>query len=383
MAPRPAGFAGTSQKQRIRLSEEASVVSALSSTPTGLNPLAYFLPFGSDPDHDEAGSNCREEVEAGAAPSQQPRSKVEFADLCGSLEELVYLGEGSNGVVYSASWHGAHVAVKFMLGNGDDSTHLQRCFTEAVLTRVLSHPCVVQCFATAIAQLTPEVWESINSKNQRHQAILQTTQLGRLCDAATQPPCPTLQPSTSSGRQGLLSAAAATAVSPRACALGAMSHMSGPCTPHECNGSSTSQPQLTDGLSGLTTGCGADASAEMEAAAASRAAAEMRKVASFFAEEEEGAGEAGSSAGGAGDDAQNGEVEGISLLQALTDLQAEAGRHCTVVVMEYMDAGTLHQGIVRGEFSARKNAEHRPKLLSLLLTAQELAQAAIPLASIE
>ncbi|KXZ44049.1 hypothetical protein GPECTOR_75g773 [Gonium pectorale] len=79
--------------------------------------------------------------------------------------------------------------------------------------------------------------------------------------------------------------------------------------------------------------------------------------------------------GGSGDlSGDRPEGVGVSLLQALTDLQADSGRNCTLVVMEYMDSGTLHTAIVRGDFSARRCPEQRQKLLALLLTAQELAQ---------
>ncbi len=37
-------------------------------------------------------------------------------------------------------------------------------------------------------------------------------------------------------------------------------------------------------------------------------------------------------------------------------------------------AGTLHQAIMRGDFSARRAVEYRSKLLALLTTAQEVAQ---------
>lgn len=148
-APRPLLTLGSLRERKAppRLSED-TVISALSTTPTSLNPLAFFLPFGSDDvDEGSAGQPGMDASEFGSAQPQPPRSKVEFVDLCGSLEDLCYLGEvrclkkclalylpdtssssvafwrasalaapadaqGSNGVVYSASWHGARVAVK-------------------------------------------------------------------------------------------------------------------------------------------------------------------------------------------------------------------------------------------------------------------------------
>ncbi len=55
---------------------------------------------------------------------------------------------------------------------------------------------------------------------------------------------------------------------------------------------------------------------------------ELRKMENFFVDESPSA-SLGAQAN----------LEGVSIQQALQDLQAEPGRHCTVVIMEYMDAG--------------------------------------------
>ncbi|KAG2431285.1 hypothetical protein HYH02_013416 [Chlamydomonas schloesseri] len=438
-----------------------------------------------------------EASEFGSAPPQAPRSKVEFVDLCGTLEDLCYLGEGSNGVVYSASWHGARVAVKFLLGNNDDSTHLQRCFTEAVLTRVLSHPCVVQCFATAIAQLTTEVWDGIQVRTQRHQSLLQSSSLGRATSTAAAPPPPQdaaeaealaaelaachdrteaailadlksglrgrsttgggissagLQPSGSrlssalhnqmsgvvaplprlatpppsmpmrpgssqhqhqqlsplrrslevarspsqvalllSGVGGMGTPAAAPATPAGAGGGLAAALLSGPSPLPKCGSvgggarsSSNCDGELPPRTSVATADSDGAAAVSSEgtssgaAAAATAAAVPARRTSFEVPPSLATAPTAAPAAGpGAGEDCQAARPqpgEGVSLMQALVDLHAEPGRHCTVVVMEYMDGGTLHHAIVRSEFSARRSLEHRTKLLALLLTAQELAQ---------
>jgi hypothetical protein len=101
-APKPLFHAPSSRVRKasqlgLRLSED-TVVSALSTTPTSLNPLAYVFPFVNDDNEDFSSAHTREDVDAlgGNAPPVQPRSKVDFADLCGSLEDLVYLGEVRN-----------------------------------------------------------------------------------------------------------------------------------------------------------------------------------------------------------------------------------------------------------------------------------------------
>ncbi|GIL72242.1 hypothetical protein Vretimale_287 [Volvox reticuliferus] len=425
--PRPLLHAPSSRVRKssqygLRLSED-TFVSALSTTPTTLNPLAYVFPFVSDDNEGSSTGQTREEVDAlGNAALPQPRSKVEFADLCGSLEDLVYLGEGSNGIVYSASWHGARVAVKFLLGNHDDSTHLQRCLTEAVLTRVLSHPCVVQCFVTAIAQLTPELWAAIRARCHRHQSVLQSSSFGRFVAAAViqqeqqeragielgeqQQQQPQLsydrrQGATQVQSQSFLNR---SRQSPR----NTPSQQQQQQTPLQVlapsRSVSQSQAQLLllqsqDRGSACPSGPACESSSE-------QAMLELHKVGAIFGEDvdphlrpqqqqqqqqaqlsprpqlgrspqrpqQQHSEVIGSQELMSGEGVGTRGGEGTSLIQALVDLKAEVGQHCTVVVMEYMDAGTLHQAIMRGDFSARRSLEYRSKLLALLLTAQELAQ---------
>lgn len=342
----------------------------------------------------------------------------------------------------------------------------------------------MQCFATAIAQLTTEVWDGIQARSRRHQSLLQSTSLGRGAGAAVAPhdaaesealalelaACHDrteaailadlksglrgrsatcgggvgagaggLQPSVSrlssalhnqlSGVLGPLAAAAALPRVPTppttmplrpgsslqqpvqqqsparqsqqsphtpsqlALLLSGAGGIVAPTTPAGACGSvatlvsgALSLPKCSSMGGARTSSCEgdlprrtslavdgdvvvcSDGAAVSEggraaAAAAQRASLEMPPAAADAA---------------AGDDdaeaAQPLPGEGVSLMQALVDLRAEPGRHCTVVVMEYMDAGTLHHAIVRGEFCARRSLEHRTKLLALLLTAQELAQ---------
>ncbi|GFR47950.1 hypothetical protein Agub_g9754 [Astrephomene gubernaculifera] len=80
---------------------------------------------------------------------------LRFTDLetCWSeLKDLSFIGSGSSGNVYSGTWCGVPVAVKFMI-TGDPS-QLQRQQREAALSRLASHPHLVQTYAVAVAQLT-------------------------------------------------------------------------------------------------------------------------------------------------------------------------------------------------------------------------------------
>ncbi|GFR40022.1 hypothetical protein Agub_g557, partial [Astrephomene gubernaculifera] len=525
-------------QQNFRFSDECTAASAFSTAPTSpsLNPFTYFLPLVSD----EQDGLCLDADALGSNVSPQP-SKLEFADLCGSLEDLTYLGEGSNGVVYSASWHGARVAVKFLLTSDGDSAHLNRCFTEAVLTRVLSHPCVVQCFATAISQLSPGVWDAIRARCQRHRSLLRDTSLARSVAAAVQqeaagglgapqsseaPPerqqsQPQLQQSLLKQHSQLLQqqqAAAAAAASasqqqqqqrggllsrrgsgresnprdrsgaqlqrimqqqlvvqqqqqqqqqqyysqypppvlthlPRSqpqlvvatvgapMVAGSSSRLSSASMPRRPMGPAAAAPREVDRSREDAGDNGGGRSSVARSCDAEQVLLEMRRVEGLLAAPVTvtGAGAAataaaagplgadtGSSpcpspfrlrpcssarpslfggplgpfgalgpcpsldravAGGSvvgveeeeeavegGELCEGGEGGGVSVVQALTWLRAGEGRHCTLVVMEYMDAGTLHTAICRGDFSARRSQPHRSRLLALLLTAQELAQ---------
>lgn len=80
----------------FRLSED-TVVSALSTTPNSLNPLAILFPYASGGQGEYSTSQTRVEDSDAlrASPQQHQRSNNDFVELCGVLENLVYLGEVS------------------------------------------------------------------------------------------------------------------------------------------------------------------------------------------------------------------------------------------------------------------------------------------------
>ncbi|KXZ53260.1 hypothetical protein GPECTOR_7g1154 [Gonium pectorale] len=69
------------------------------------------------------------------------------------MRDLSFVGSGAGGNVYTGTWCGMPVAVKFMLSG--DVGQLQRQQREAALSRLASHPHLVQTYAVAAAQLTP------------------------------------------------------------------------------------------------------------------------------------------------------------------------------------------------------------------------------------
>ncbi len=80
---------------------------------------------------------------------------LQFTDLHTlrtELRDLSFIGSGASANVYSGTWRGMPVAVKFMLTG--DTSQLQRQQREAALSRLASHPHLVQSYAVAVAQLT-------------------------------------------------------------------------------------------------------------------------------------------------------------------------------------------------------------------------------------
>eukprot|EP00198_Chlamydomonas_reinhardtii_P013507 XP_001702844.1 predicted protein [Chlamydomonas reinhardtii] len=347
--------------------------------------------------------------EFGSAQPQPPRSKVEFVDLCGSLEDLCYLGELTTEVwdgIQARSRRHQSLLQSTSLGRGAGAAVAPHDAAESEALALELAACHDRTEAAILADLKsglrgrsatcgggvgagagglqPSVSRLSSALHNQLSGVL-----GPLAAAAALPRVPTppttmpLRPGSSlqqpvqqqsPARQSqqsphtpsqlaLLLSGAGGIVAPTTPA-GACGSMGGART-SSCEGDLPRRTSLAvDGdVVVCSDGAAVSEGGRAAAAAAQRASLEMPPAAADAA---------------AGDDdaeaAQPLPGEGVSLMQALVDLRAEPGRHCTVVVMEYMDAGTLHHAIVRGEFCARRSLEHRTKLLALLLTAQELAQ---------
>ncbi|KAG2436439.1 hypothetical protein HXX76_006742 [Chlamydomonas incerta] len=80
--------------------------------------------------------------------------RITDLDTCwAELRDLAFLGSGACGNVYTGTWCGMPVAAKFMISGSEDQ--LQRQQREAALSRLASHPHLVQTYAIATAQLLP------------------------------------------------------------------------------------------------------------------------------------------------------------------------------------------------------------------------------------
>ncbi|GLI71722.1 hypothetical protein VaNZ11_017028 [Volvox africanus] len=90
-------------------------------------------------------------VAAAAATFTQLRSLL---PLHGELTQLSWIGSGSCGRVYAGLWRGSPVAVKILVSSTPDE--VRDSVREALLSRVASHPHMVQCFAAFSGYITKE-----------------------------------------------------------------------------------------------------------------------------------------------------------------------------------------------------------------------------------
>ncbi|GLI68753.1 hypothetical protein VaNZ11_013245 [Volvox africanus] len=73
-------------------------------------------------------------------------------ELSGQLEGLRWLASGSSGRVYTGLWKGSPVAVKVVLS--DTPGQLLESSREALLSRVVSHPAICQCYTVCSETIT-------------------------------------------------------------------------------------------------------------------------------------------------------------------------------------------------------------------------------------
>jgi len=66
------------------------------------------------------------------------------------VDLLEKIGGGSFGSVYKGQWHGAPVAVKYVLTRTDDPQSLGRAIREVMLSKKMAHPNVVQTFSWTV-----------------------------------------------------------------------------------------------------------------------------------------------------------------------------------------------------------------------------------------
>ncbi|GFR50781.1 hypothetical protein Agub_g13046, partial [Astrephomene gubernaculifera] len=83
----------------------------------------------------------------------------------GEMQQMALIGSGGGGCVYIGRWRGVTVAIKCIVSSTDDQ--LVRSQREALLSRLASHPHVVQTYATSVTQLTEAMFKaSTNSDPQ-------------------------------------------------------------------------------------------------------------------------------------------------------------------------------------------------------------------------
>ncbi|KAG2500059.1 hypothetical protein HYH03_002336 [Edaphochlamys debaryana] len=109
----------------------------------------------------DAGSFQNPEGSAAGGAAVQPSGFqcMPAVLLAKEVAQLSWVGHGGYGAVYKGVWQGANVAVKFTVADYMDfagaSAH------EAVLSKMLSHPNVVQTFASRVALLDEDFLRSV------------------------------------------------------------------------------------------------------------------------------------------------------------------------------------------------------------------------------
>ena len=108
------------------------------------------------------------------------------------IDLLECVGKGGYGCVYKASWRGAGVAVKYIVCPVEDSESLGRAIREVVLSKKMSHPNVVQCYAWTVLtgavqrgavqrrQHVPALWGWTEKSVRVRESVLLPPDSGRL-----------------------------------------------------------------------------------------------------------------------------------------------------------------------------------------------------------
>lgn len=133
--------------------KQSSLVSLVSNSPAPLTPTAQTdvqRPNIADVSSTRDSNTARNR----RFPLGGAVSPLTLEELVQEIQHLSWIGQGGYGTVYKGIWQGAPVAIKFMKSeNMNMNTATAR---EALLSKVLSHPNVVQTFFTKVGRLDEE-----------------------------------------------------------------------------------------------------------------------------------------------------------------------------------------------------------------------------------
>ncbi|GFR49913.1 hypothetical protein Agub_g12021 [Astrephomene gubernaculifera] len=338
------------------------------------------------------------------------RSNVIYStadELVKDVQDLRWLGQGAQGVVYEGIWQGATVAVKFSIVEDLDTTAYELLFS-----RLLSHPNVVQTYVAKVAVLD----EKTIHPQQHRPNDLSSSPLSRspflyhhhssshhhshhhnhpatAAATAAHPPLrsaaisvPGAQPITTS--QSFNASAAASAASAALCrpsapilaaAAGAATAAGGGSTPRVLSLGGGSIPTAR-GSRRRSTGNGGASGASVNGFPSSTAGfggsgALLGPLPSCGSPSQQMAGRTDSFQSDDGFGDPFGRRSTFTDVRAvLASMGAKPGHFITQMVMEHCDHGSLHAAIQRGIF--KPNSRWGPKLAlrALIRTVREVAQ---------
>ncbi|GIL58521.1 hypothetical protein Vafri_13465 [Volvox africanus] len=315
-------------------------------------------------------------------PEQRPNVEYTTADeLVKDVQNLRWLGQGAQGVVYEGTWQGATVAVKFSIVGDLDATAYELMFS-----RLLSHPNVVQTFAAKVAVLDVKAIHprAAGYSTEGFMSSSSTVQYSNEVKMAIR--------GSGSGSDGA-AAGASTAV-PRACSSKQTARAAG---------ESPVAAAAAGSIPAVIARCSASSNCAAAAASGSGwkiATSDLASSASLVSSP------CGTHAGGCCDTALGlqPQSEGLrqqqQLLRRMDSLQsddgfgnpfgrkstfndvrevlatmgAQPGHFITQMVMEHCDHGSLHSAIQRGIFKPTSRWGPKLALRALIRTAREVAQ---------
>ncbi|KAG2487433.1 hypothetical protein HYH03_014000 [Edaphochlamys debaryana] len=294
-------------------------------------------------------------------------------DLVKDVQDLRWLGQGAQGVVYEGIWQGATVAVKFSIVQAEC---LDSIAYELLFSRLLCHPNVVQCYGAKVAVLdeatirphTPEAVHLTLRLPSGSPAIAAATAAGMLGRANGGGGGPTGTGNGSASSLARLPAGTASAYG-----LPAAIPPSSAATLQAAYTASTSGALVAGSASRCSTRTSADLTSVPGLAQGSSCLPQRTFTAGGSQVQSLQRGDSFHSDDGFGDPTDR-KCTFADVRDVLATMGAKPGNYITQMILEHCDHGSLHAAIQRGIFRPSSRWGSKLALRALIRTAREVAQ---------